>query len=153
LSFFELMVLRLYYLGMFKDKRPEIFPLFFQVDWAPLILKFLLNSEGKHYDCRGTLVKCTNHVAHIVCLCLQPFFTLRPAVALYRFALDARRSAQLEGHVSYVSYESYLTIEDDAHRVAIAGIVLGGLATLRQLVKAIHLEGEHCSIVTNYCGK
>jgi len=34
-----------YYLGVFKDQRPEIWPLFFRVDWAPAILEFLLRFE------------------------------------------------------------------------------------------------------------
>jgi hypothetical protein len=129
------MVLRSYYLGMLKDKRPEICPLFFQVDWAPSILNILLItlrafsniiqfscrnlanlilgfvglnqttlgsaqsviSEGKYYDCRGTLVKCTNHVAHSVALSsVVLYFAPGPGTisirAGYQTECPARRS-------------------------------------------------------------
>jgi hypothetical protein len=42
-----MLTLRLYYLGLFQDKRPEICPSFFQVDLAPPILKFVCRSEGE----------------------------------------------------------------------------------------------------------
>ncbi|KAI0287153.1 hypothetical protein BC826DRAFT_972399 [Russula brevipes] len=68
----------LYCVAMVKEKRPEIWPLFFRVDYAPPILEFLLRSE--------------------VYLCILSCVPLRPAVTLLRFALDVRRSAQLEDH-------------------------------------------------------
>jgi len=132
------MVLRSYYLGVFKDQRPEIWPLFFRVDWAPAILEFLLRFEGKHYDCRGTLMKGTNHVVHPVYLFIMSCLPLSAAVASLRVALDARGSAQLEGHVSGSS-----TTVGIALLVGIAGIILAGLATLREFMKVIHLEAPH----------
>lgn len=44
------MVFRLYYVGLLKDKRPEICPSFFQVDFAPLIVKFLYSFDGEHWS-------------------------------------------------------------------------------------------------------
>jgi hypothetical protein len=41
------MVLSLLYLGWFQDTRATTWPLFFQVDWAPPILKFARHSEGE----------------------------------------------------------------------------------------------------------
>jgi hypothetical protein len=50
------MVLRLYYVGLLQDKRPDICPLFFQVDWAPSILGFIRRSEGERR--RVVSVRC-----------------------------------------------------------------------------------------------
>jgi hypothetical protein len=146
LTFFELMVLRSYYLGMLKDQRPEIWPLFFRVDWAPPILKFLLRSEGKHYDCRGTLMKGTNHVVHPVYLCLLSVYL---CARLWHHSSRAGCQTECPARRScvWVVYHCQIALV-----VGIAGIILGGLATLRQLMKVIHLGGEHCSIATNYCG-
>lgn len=44
------MVLRLYCLGMFKDKRPEISSRFFQVDLAPPIIDAICRLEGEDGD-------------------------------------------------------------------------------------------------------
>jgi len=41
------MILRLFWLGVIDANRPELSPLFFQVDLAPPILKFMRLSEGK----------------------------------------------------------------------------------------------------------
>lgn len=44
--FFELIVSRSYYGGLVKAKRPETWPLFFQVDCASPILRFAWRPEG-----------------------------------------------------------------------------------------------------------
>ena len=44
----KLTMLRLYYVGLLQDKRPEICPYLFQVDWAPFILKFMRSSEREY---------------------------------------------------------------------------------------------------------
>ena len=41
-------MLRLYYVGLLQDKHPEICPYFFQVDFAPPILKFVRSSEREY---------------------------------------------------------------------------------------------------------
>ena len=37
---------RLFWLGVIETKRPELSPRFFQVDFAPFILRFLCRPEG-----------------------------------------------------------------------------------------------------------
>ncbi len=45
-SFIDVMMLRLFWLG--EAKRPGLFPLFYQVDWAPSILRSLCRLEGAY---------------------------------------------------------------------------------------------------------
>jgi hypothetical protein len=42
----DVRMLRLFWLGVIEAKRPELCPLFFQVDLAPSILRFLRRPEG-----------------------------------------------------------------------------------------------------------
>ncbi|KAI0287146.1 hypothetical protein BC826DRAFT_70847 [Russula brevipes] len=105
----------LYCVGMLKERRPELWPLFFRVDWAPPILEFLLRSE--------------------VYLCILSCLPLRAAVASLQVALDVRRGAQLENHVSGSSTTVGITL-------FIAGIILYGLTTLREFTKVMQLEGR-----------
>jgi hypothetical protein len=39
---------RLYWLSVFETNQPEMSPRFFQVDYAPPILRFMCRSEGEH---------------------------------------------------------------------------------------------------------
>jgi hypothetical protein len=45
-SCIDVMMLRLFWLGVIEAKRPELSPRFFQVDLAPSILRFLRRAEG-----------------------------------------------------------------------------------------------------------
>jgi hypothetical protein len=45
-SCIDMMMLRLFWLGVIEAKRPELSPRFFQVDLAPSILRFLRHPEG-----------------------------------------------------------------------------------------------------------
>jgi len=107
-----------YYLGMFKDQRPEIWPLFFRVDWAPPILEFLLRSE--------------------VYLFLLSLLPLRAGVESLQVALDVRRRAQLEGHVSGSSTTVKIVLV-----VAVVVVIQYGFVTLRQLTKVLHFGALH----------
>ena len=46
MSGIDVMLLRLFWLGVIEAKRPEISPVFFEVDLAPPILRFLCRGEG-----------------------------------------------------------------------------------------------------------
>ena len=45
-SCIDVMMLRLFWLGVIEAKRPELSPGFFEVDLAPPILRFLCRGEG-----------------------------------------------------------------------------------------------------------
>lgn len=51
-----LMMLSSYRVGLLRDNYPEIYPLFFQVDLVPSILKFLFRSEGLSYSTVSVVV-------------------------------------------------------------------------------------------------
>jgi hypothetical protein len=45
-SYIDVMILRLFWLGVYEAKRPGLFPRFFEDDLAPPILRFLSRPKG-----------------------------------------------------------------------------------------------------------
>lgn len=74
--FVELIVPRSYYGGLVKAKRPEMWPLFFQVDWASPILRFAWRSEGGLYSNVSIVVVLHRNVLtayhHSFCIAFVP---------------------------------------------------------------------------------
>jgi len=142
-------VLRLYYVGLLQDKRPEICPLFFQVDWAPSILGFIRRSEGERRSvvsvrCHGTLAKganCMGLTVHHFFFLLSP---VQPAVVLLQYAMKVRgEQGFMIGNRYFERSASSSIIITNAVTVASAWIILGTLAALQHFTKAVYrLRGE-----------
>ncbi|KAH9987645.1 hypothetical protein BJV74DRAFT_885551 [Russula compacta] len=114
-----LMAFTLYYAGLFQEERPLIFPRFFQVDWAPHILKFVWRSE-----------------VYISLLSLLPLWK---AAAHLQYILDIRRSANPGDQV----IDSFPILKD-ALAIAILELTLGFIGILRSVVNVLRYpQGEH----------
>jgi hypothetical protein len=143
------MVLRLYYVGLLQDKRPEICPLFFQVDWAPSILRFIRRSEGEDrgvisVGCHGTLAKdanCVGPTVHHFFFLLSP---VQPAVVLLQYAMKVRgERGFIIGYRYFEPSASSSIIVRNAVTVATAWIILGTVAALQHFTKVVYrLRGE-----------
>jgi len=108
----------LYYLGLLQDKRPEIFPGFFQVDLAPPILKFTCRSE--------------------VYLFVLSLISLRPVMELLRSVPNFRSSSKLDAQAPHSPI-----IVRTALVAGFAGTIIGTLAALRLFTKVVHLRALH----------
>jgi len=107
----------LYYLGLLQDKRPEIFPSFFQVDLAPPILKFICRSE--------------------VYLFVLSLISLRPVMELLLSVLNVRSSSKLDVQAPHSPIILRTTLV-----VVIVGLILGTFTTVQHFTKVVHLRGE-----------
>jgi hypothetical protein len=89
-SFVELMVaiLRFFWLGEIGANRPELFPLFFQTDFGPPILKFLRRREG---ECYGEWMKGADYIARTVILWFISVLPLLLTTKQVQAVLDVRR--------------------------------------------------------------
>jgi len=126
--------------------RPEVWPLFFQVDFALSILKGLCRAESEFCNTvcyRDTLIKGTDSVDHGVYLLFLSLLPLWSAVKRLQLALDVRRDAESGNEVP----PSSATIRN-ALVMAIFGLILGIFATLQQVTKVIRrLQCKHRRVV------
>ena len=82
------MALRLFWLGVIEAKRPESCPLFFQVDLAPPILRFLGRPEGGWWSER---MKGTDRIVYPVHLVFVSVLPVLSETTQLRAVLDAGR--------------------------------------------------------------
>ena len=138
-------LLRIYYLLLFHEKRPEICPPFFQVDLARPIWIFVYRSEGERHSIVLIVgvslmtVADSDRVSCAVYLFLLSLLPFWPAVGLLRSALDfRRRGAELGNRLPGSD-----TISRNALIAAIVGFIFAVLANLQQLAKVVRLRGKH----------
>jgi hypothetical protein len=142
------MGLSLYYFGLFQDKRPEIWPLFFQADWAPPILKFVHRSGG---ECRsvvlvGTSVQGANSMEHTVSCLLLSLSSIWPAVSLLHeflgLSIGPGRLIRFRGvdggHDWTIQFKLHTFWSNVGPMVAILWIFLDILAILQLFTKVVY---------------
>jgi hypothetical protein len=136
-----MLTLRLYYLGLFQDSRPDICPNFFQLDLAPPILKFVCLSEG---ECSSVppiatgpslYSLTTSYVQSIFLFCRSYLY------GRYWNCYDSCRTS--EGVASLMPQAPHSPIIVRTTLVAgIVGLILGTFTTVQQFTKVVHLRGE-----------
>ena len=82
------MTLSLFWLGVIEATRPESCPLFFQVDLAPPILRFLVRPEG---GCCSRWMRGTDHIVYPVHLWFVSGLPLLSDTTQLQAVLDSRR--------------------------------------------------------------
>ena len=83
------MIPRLFWLGVIETRRPELSPRFFQVDWAPPILRFLCRPESA---CCVSWMKGADIIVRTVCPWLLSALLLLTNAKHLLAMLDAKQN-------------------------------------------------------------
>ena len=110
------MMLRLFWLG--EAKRPGLFPLFFHVDYAPSILRFLRRPEGA---CGGAVswMEMADIIVCTVYICFLSTFPLLINAMHLRAVLDARRNHEYGSDIPAYAIKNSIAVSVEVLTTAI----------------------------------
>jgi hypothetical protein len=130
------MLVRSLGLGEIKDKRPELFPRFFEVDLAPCILKFLRRSEGGYCN---ELMKAADCIPCTVMVWFSSILPLLLALEGMSFVEHTKRhtTSEVAGFAAQFSKEGFTLFVSGVSMVVFEFCMRG----LRVLWPK-HFEGE-----------